>query len=417
MSSHLHDLVFRLLVPESIREDPAMSAAAEAVSPLLQTVAKAVPNLLLYGRLEGQDPAGMLGPMRRLAEARGGLKTLSTEELEQLAWQWHVDFRETADTDELLRARVLGSIPWHRIKGTPKALLDALALYGIEAEIEEDGEGSHWASYQLRLRNVETMDGVRKAALIAQEMQPARCLLYRVWDEFWDVRPIRASDGPRLSEGWLSYYSGAPIAYENRNGEDVVAAVGGRARLGNAMPDFPAWCMQETAMVLRAMREHGWRLSYFRLSDAREEVVAYAAFFGNLVLGAEAHERLLTPMAVSSFSKIRMVLSDSGPLGSLNGTCLGPVRARATRNPWALGTLELSETDPETEEFTVHEHFLQTASAGNAGRAHAGSGAVISDSISGADVSRQAELSEWPADSSSRRWWPRAGFVITTSEE
>ena len=119
MSRHLHDLVFRQLVPESIRSDSQMAAAADSLSPLLQTIVRAVPNLLIYGRLEGQYPAGMLAPLRRLTEARGGLKDLSTEELEQLARQWHVDFRDAAKTNGKLRAFVLNSIPWHGIRGTP----------------------------------------------------------------------------------------------------------------------------------------------------------------------------------------------------------------------------------------------------------------------------------------------------------
>jgi len=53
MSRHLHDLVFRQLVPESIRSDSQMAAAADSLSPLLQTIVRAVPNLLIYGRLDG----------------------------------------------------------------------------------------------------------------------------------------------------------------------------------------------------------------------------------------------------------------------------------------------------------------------------------------------------------------------------
>ena len=52
MSCHLHDLVFRQLVPESIRSDSQIAAAADAISPFLQTIVRAVPNLLIYGRLE-----------------------------------------------------------------------------------------------------------------------------------------------------------------------------------------------------------------------------------------------------------------------------------------------------------------------------------------------------------------------------
>ena len=410
MSRHLHDLVFRQLVPESIRSDSQIAAAADAISPFLQTIVRAVPNLLIYGRLEEQDPAGMLAPHRRLTEARGGLKDLSTEELEQLAWQWHVDFRDAAKTNEKLRTFVLNSIPWHRIKGTPKSLLDALALYGIDAELEEDGTGDQWASYQIHLKDDADADEVRTAAIIAREMQPARCRLYRVWNDFWDTRPIKTSDGPRLSEGWLSFYSGTAV---DKN-DDMLAAVGIRSRLGNEQPDFYAWLFHELTVTLTASREYGWRLSYFRLSDARDEPAGYVLVFNENVFGT-AHKGWVSPIAAWNFSKVRLVLSDSEPLGSLNGTCLGPVRARSTKNPWQLGSVQLSETDPETSLDTIYEHFEQTAAAGSIAPAMTASGAVVSDALSGAAVSRQTELAEWPADNT-RRWWPRYGLTITRTE-
>ncbi len=410
MSRHLHDLVFRQLVPESIRSDSQIAAAADAISPFLQTIVRAVPNLLIYGRLEEQDPAGMLAPLRRLTEARSGLKALSTEELEQLAWQWHVDFRDAAKTNGKLRAFVLNSIPWHRIKGTPKSLLDALALYGIDAELEEDGTGDQWASYQIHLKDDADADEVRTAAIIAREMQPARCRLYRVWNDFWDTRPIKTSDGPRLSEGWLSFYSGTAV---DKN-DDMLAAVGIRSRLGNEQPDFYAWLFHELTVTLTASREYGWRLSYFRLSDARGEPAGYVLVFNENVFGT-AHKGWVSPIAAWNFSKVRLVLSDSEPLGSLNGTCLGPVRARSTKNPWQLGSVQLSETDPETSLDTIYEHFEQTAAAGSIAPAMTASGAVVSDALSGAAVSRQTELAEWPADNT-RRWWPRYGLTITRTE-
>ena len=190
MSCHLHDLVFRQLVPESIRSDSQMAAAADAISPFLQTIVRAVPNLLIYGRLEEQDPAGMLAPLRRLTEARGGLKDLSTEELEQLAWQWHVDFRDAAKTNEQLRAFVLDSIPWHRIKGTPEAMRRALALHGYTAEIEEDGEGEHWAAYQLHFEDIPTAADLIKISAICADVEPARCRLWRVYVPEYDLRPF-----------------------------------------------------------------------------------------------------------------------------------------------------------------------------------------------------------------------------------
>ena len=41
MSRHLHDLVFRQLVPGSIRSDSQIAAAADAISPFLQTIVRA----------------------------------------------------------------------------------------------------------------------------------------------------------------------------------------------------------------------------------------------------------------------------------------------------------------------------------------------------------------------------------------
>ena len=411
MSRHLHDLVFRQLVPESIRSDSQIAAAADAISPFLQTIVRAVPNLLIYGRLEEQDPAGMLAPLRRLTEARSGLKALSTEELEQLAWQWHVDFRDAAKTNEKLRAFILNSIPWHRIKGTPKSLLDALALYGIDAEVEEDGTGDQWASYQIHLKDDADTDEVRTAAIIAREMQPARCRLYRVWNDFWDTRPIKCSDGPRLSEGWLSFYSGKAVD----DSDDTLAAVGVRSRLGNKAPNFYAWLFHESTVTLTASREYGWRLSYFRLSDARDEPAGFVLVYNANMLGT-SHKGWVSPVVARTFSKIRLVLSDSGPLGSINGTCLGPVRVRSTKNPWQLGAMQLSETDPETSLDTIHEIFVQTAQAGAVSApAITVSGAVVSDCSASADTSRQTELSAWPEDNA-RRWWPRVALIKEKAE-
>ena len=115
------------LLPQSIADDPAMSAAAAALAPQLRALALAIPNLLIYARLGEEDPAKMLAPLQRLIEARGGLKNPEIELLEALAWQYHVDFREAAKNADQLAAMVRQSIPWHRIKGTPASIQKALA--------------------------------------------------------------------------------------------------------------------------------------------------------------------------------------------------------------------------------------------------------------------------------------------------
>ena len=62
------------------------------------------------------------------------INELPEEVLDLLAWQWHVDFYELAHSVEAKREMVLKSIAWHRKKGTSRAILDALAMIGVEAK-------------------------------------------------------------------------------------------------------------------------------------------------------------------------------------------------------------------------------------------------------------------------------------------
>lgn len=150
----LGDPRVRGLLTPALADDPAFGAAGSALETLLRRVVRSVPNLLLWHRLAltaGRPVPGMLAPIGRVAEASGGLTPLSTAELELLAWQLHVDFRETARTDAELAGLILDAIAWHRIKGTPASLYAALRRFGYAASIEENGPGAYWATYQLGL--------------------------------------------------------------------------------------------------------------------------------------------------------------------------------------------------------------------------------------------------------------------------
>lgn len=252
--NRLQDLDFLTLLPASIAEDPTIRAAAASLNSMLRNTALALPNLLIYARLGGQPAERMLPPLARLvaaraeavredgvprsaseaisaqiasesecptgrgAERRGeesGLKPLSLDELEQLAWQFHVDFRDVATSREQLAALVRESIPWHRIKGTPASIKAALSLCGYSGiSIEEDGTGEDWATYQLGLSEITGLDDVRRIVTICREMQPVRCRLWRMYTPEYDFRPGVWS-GPlptcAWSECWWSNYSGVEV--------------------------------------------------------------------------------------------------------------------------------------------------------------------------------------------------------------
>lgn len=227
MSRTLADLDFLDLLPGSISGDASMQAAARSLNDVLRSANLAIPNLLLQARLWEQSAESMLPPLGRLTSARGGLKPLSMAELELLAWQMHVDFREVATTREQLAEMVRQSIPWHRIKGTPASVRKALALFGYSAAIEANGPGRWWATYQLGLPELVSLDDVRRIVSICNEMAPARSRLWRVYAGF-DRRPIVLTKGPTLSNGWLTYYSGTHVPVDDDN---VMVSFGSRRGL------------------------------------------------------------------------------------------------------------------------------------------------------------------------------------------
>lgn len=251
------------LLPASISDDPQMRAAAEALRSVLTALSLSAPNQLIYARLGGQPVESMLPPLTRLTEARGGLKPLSLDELEQLAWQFHVDFRDVATTREQLAAMVRNAIPWHRIKGTPASIKRALGLFGYhDIAIEEDGTGTMWATYQLGLSGITGMDDLARIVAVCREMQPVRCRLWRVYTPEYDFRPGVWS-GPlpicAWSECWWSNYSGtaAPGIPGMDDDHDLIVSFGsGRGVLVERLCPSDACVGYALALI------HGWQARY-----------------------------------------------------------------------------------------------------------------------------------------------------------
>lgn len=219
MSKFLHDTDLLEILTHSIADDPTVKAVSEAIDPLLRRLALTTPDLLIWARLlktAGMDLfRSMLAPMVRLIEANGGLRLLDTATLELLAWQFHVDFREIATDDRTLARMIVETILWHRIKGTPASVYKALSLFGYNPiRLEENGTGDFWATYQLQIERYVNLETLRHICSICDEMQPARCRLWRVYDSSYDWRPgVWSGGAPEYawSEFWWSLYSGVPV--------------------------------------------------------------------------------------------------------------------------------------------------------------------------------------------------------------
>lgn len=112
MAKEIEPLSLQDISPPSITGDENVKHLMTAIDPELQSVSHDIREAFIVSRIN----------------------ELPEEVLDLLAWQWHVDFYELAHSVEAKREMVLKSIMWHRKKGTEQAIIDALAMLGVEGK-------------------------------------------------------------------------------------------------------------------------------------------------------------------------------------------------------------------------------------------------------------------------------------------
>lgn len=103
------------ILPPSIKRDPQVQALSAAFSPEYQEVSNAILQCILLARLDEQPE----------------------EVVDLLAWQLHVDYYEAEMPIEKKREMVRLSTPWHRHKGTPWAVEQAVSMIFQNAVVSE----------------------------------------------------------------------------------------------------------------------------------------------------------------------------------------------------------------------------------------------------------------------------------------
>jgi phage tail P2-like protein len=107
------DISFADLLPESIKNDPVIKDAAAVLDGELKAVAGLMPQVEIYSRIDGLDE----------------------DVVDLLAWQFNVDFWNMDLPVANKRELIKNSIGWHKKKGTPWAITEALRKSGYYAEI------------------------------------------------------------------------------------------------------------------------------------------------------------------------------------------------------------------------------------------------------------------------------------------
>ncbi|NTU28841.1 phage tail protein [Brevibacillus sp. HB1.1] len=103
------------IIPQNIRNDPNVAAIAAALDQELQAITSAIELLTPYVHID----------------------QLTSEQVDELAWESHVDFYDTSLTIEQKRGLVRESSQWHRRKGTPWAVEQVVSIIFPGAKVAE----------------------------------------------------------------------------------------------------------------------------------------------------------------------------------------------------------------------------------------------------------------------------------------
>ncbi|OBZ08934.1 phage tail protein I [Bacillus sp. FJAT-27264] len=112
---NIQTVSLRDILPPSIANDPTVAAAASALDAELQATTALISQLDIYGRSE----------------------EWTSEETDELAWEYHIDYYDPDLPLEQRRQLVVNAIPFHRRKATPSAVEDLITILFGSGKVEE----------------------------------------------------------------------------------------------------------------------------------------------------------------------------------------------------------------------------------------------------------------------------------------
>lgn len=111
----LEEMSLKSIIPSSIANDSTVQNIISAVDDKLKELSLQQKLVLLLPRLD----------------------SLSEALVDELAWQFHVDFYDSKASLSVKRELVRKAIAWHRIKGTPKAVEEVVTAAFQGAKVSE----------------------------------------------------------------------------------------------------------------------------------------------------------------------------------------------------------------------------------------------------------------------------------------
>lgn len=144
--------------------------------------------------------------------------------------------RHPRETPGQFRTRVGHAWGWHMLGGKTLGLPQILRFYGFEAlnieTLRDAGYPTRWAEFMVGLKTpqnnnyTDILATLETLIWLINEYKPARSVLFRIHTDEFDRRPIVVGNGPKLGDGWLSYFSGVTVPGLPEPGGNVIVSFG-----------------------------------------------------------------------------------------------------------------------------------------------------------------------------------------------
>jgi hypothetical protein len=283
-----------------------------------------------------------------------GFKFENTDAQLRLALAWEYSLVQVNIDD--FAERVLKGLEFHRLRGTPISLRNALSWYGFDnIIIEEEPPGEHFSEFQIGIEEIPNGFVPDPVINVAAFAAPLRSRLSRMYNKLYDERRFILDDS-LLDEGLLSDDSGTRLT---ENGPKLSFG-----RINNRAIEMPT-PVTSTGVCrdrfLVAKNVDTSKLDFACFDDLPSDAINWKAV-------TERDRTVFNPDPVGkipanlfepqNFSKASIILSEDARLDDLN-TCFCGGYDESDETTFILSFSHLSQNKTTVRRIIIDERVLR----------------------------------------------------------
>jgi P2-related tail formation protein len=279
-----------------------------------------------------------------------GFKFQNSDQWLKLALLWEYSLAQI-DIDDFQK-RVLKGLEFHRIRGTPQSLRNALSWYNFDnIIIEEEPPGEHFAEFQIGLAEIPNDLVIDKLIDISKKAAPLRSRLTRMYNAEYDVRRFVLDES-----AWgniLSDNSGTRLTPDS-----PVLSFGRTNRYSVAVPEIAVEFHNRRQRFAFAINNDTYKLDWTILDESPNHILNNYFFRVPLRYAFNADsivcDRLAHIFESQKIAKSLIVLSEDSELDDIN-SCFSGGYEKYDDESFVLSLSRLSEHPIKKENVLIAE--------------------------------------------------------------